>query len=90
MHEQDPLDVLNLTESILVSLAAVSAVQSKDALGNATEKSPLQGVIPESYQNLQNADLNCDYIHDQSWWCEVLVNGEMFPWLWDINIDMIN
>lgn len=79
MHERDPLDIPDLIELILVSLAAVSTVQSKDALGNATEKSPLQGVIPESYQNLQNADLDCDYINDQSWWCEALINGEIFP-----------
>jgi hypothetical protein len=81
MHEQDLLDIPDLTESILVNLAAVSIVQSKDAPGNATEKSPLQGVIPESYQNLQNGDLNCDYTYDQGWWCERLINGEMFPWL---------
>jgi hypothetical protein len=39
--------------------------------------------------NLQNAELICDYTHDQDWWCEALVNKEMFPWLWDIDTHVI-
>jgi hypothetical protein len=39
--------------------------------------------------NLQNAELICNYAYSQDWWCEALINKKMFPWLWDIDIHMI-
>jgi len=42
-----------------------------------------------SVHNLRDAEVICDYTHTPHWWCVALVNKEMFPWLCDIDTDMI-
>lgn len=48
-----------------------------------------QESAPAAYHILQNLDLNCDYLRSQDWWLEALVNKEMFPWLWDLDVSVV-
>jgi hypothetical protein len=78
MHEQNPVEIPNLTESILENLMPVSA---------AIYRGADEEVIPDvtAYHNLRNADLDCEYIIGQDRWCAALTKKEMFPWLWNID-----
>jgi hypothetical protein len=55
------------------------------------------GLIPDTQDkddfqwanNLQNAEMTCNYAYHQDWWCEAFISKRMFPWLWDIDIGMV-
>lgn len=53
------------------------------------------GLTESILQNLEpttsiilNGTVN-HYVSHQNWYCEALINGQMFPWLWDLDINMV-
>lgn len=55
----------------------------------------ISGLTESILQNLEpttsidsNGILNYQASH-QDWYCEALINGQMFPWLWDIDINVV-
>jgi hypothetical protein len=83
------MEILNFTESILQNLEPMPANNPKRATRNEIQDSAAKKSTPGAYHNLQNADLNCDYALSKDWWCEALVNKEMFPWLWDLDVSVV-
>lgn len=63
LHEQNPVEILGLTESILQNLEPAASVNSS-------------GVERE-------------YATRQDWYCEALVNQQIFPWLWDLDSNAV-
>ena len=81
LQEQNPVDIADLTESILQNLALAAAY-------GATEPTAENSISP-TLQNLQNADLNCDYQLSQERWCDALISNDLLPWLWDLDISKV-
>lgn len=90
LHEQNPIEIQNLTESILQNLLSVPFDNDKCAISKESEDLESAETSSKAYRNPQNADLNCDYEISQDWWYERFVNRDMFPWLWDLDVAMIH
>src|SRR4051794_33375809 len=47
------------------------------------------GSFPDLNPHSQNLSLDCEYTRSPSWWCASLLNKQMFPWLWDLDVEEI-
>ncbi|XXG93756.1 hypothetical protein Hte_000005 [Hypoxylon texense] len=75
--EENPLDIPDLTESILQNLRAESSEMSK-------------GKSDEMHGNLQGSDQISNAVRNQDWWYGALVNKKLFPWLWDLDMEAVH
>jgi hypothetical protein len=83
LHESNPVDISNLTNSVLQNLLIISP--DKGML-----VSTLQAPSFSLLFNAQNLDLDCEYTYSPSWWCSALCNKQVFPWLWDLDVSVVH
>ena len=85
LHEQNPYDIENLTESILQNLVRIAAEKHSDK-NEIRNTAAAKTLLP---RNLRDADMKCDQELSQAWWCDALASERVFPWLWDLDMEKI-
>ncbi|KIN00562.1 hypothetical protein OIDMADRAFT_145999 [Oidiodendron maius Zn] len=82
--EENPVEIPNITKSILQNLEPIPTGLPTGLISNVQDTDDFQWV-----NNLRNTGLVCDYTYSQDWWCRALIHKKMLPWLWDIDIHEI-
>ncbi|KAK8076287.1 hypothetical protein PG994_003559 [Apiospora phragmitis] len=81
--EADPLEIVNITESILQNLEPIPA--SSPEQQESRHNTAAQAKLPKTPSDLRHLDPVCDYAHSQECWCDVLATKTSTPWLWDLD-----
>ncbi|KAI1393090.1 uncharacterized protein F4822DRAFT_393052 [Hypoxylon trugodes] len=74
--EENPSEIPNLTESILQNLQPASS----EAPGDKLNKTNF---------NHQESNPKSEIVHNQDWWYDAFISKTLFPWLWDLDVKLI-
>jgi hypothetical protein len=89
----NPINVSGITEYILSLLQPVlkQGVSSEQSISTymAQIAPELKQAIVDSLLPLRNLPLQCTRLLDQPYWKEMLMSGRFLPFLWDLDLDLL-